>query len=301
MRGLVLFGAAACALTALGCGDAEDAHSGAAEPFRVANGQFFEGQFPSADGGPAIDGPDSVRSSVVQAGFTGKKIGGLTAESSLSVALALDGLGDGYWVVPVGAPDPQTKQLTWQAICDFGREIPKGTQTLKLAAADRAGRFGKFVGLRLTMLPFVPEGRVVASLEWGNDADLDLHLIGPSGKELDPKHPNTALLGADGAEASGSGTLDHDSNAGCVPDGYRSEHVVWASDTSEPPEPGTYVVRADLFNACGRPATDFVFRLYRDGKLDIEQAGRLLDSQADGGGPGSGLFVTEFEILKGTE
>jgi hypothetical protein len=289
------------ALVATGCGNSATASSGAAEPLRVTGGQFFEGAFPAPTGGPNVEVPDTVRTSVVAAGFTGKKIGGLTPADSLSVALALQGLGHGYWVIPVGSPDPLSNELTWTAVLDFGHDIPAGDQLLLLAAANRDGHFGRSVSQHLTVLPIRPTGHVVASLRWGNNADLDLHIVSPSGKEEDPKHPNTGDLIDAGADAGlppeGSGKLDLDSNAGCVIDGYRNENVVWEADAGAP-EPGTYVVRVDLFSACGQPAADFVFDLYIDGQPQPDQhkVGRLLDIQADGGGPGSGLFVTEFTL-----
>jgi hypothetical protein len=66
--------------------------------------------------------------------------------------------------------------------------------------------------------------------------------------------------------------------------------VVW----SDNPEVGTYTVRVDMFSACSQPAATFVFSLYVDGTQVLRKTGRLLDIDADGGGPGSGLFVTEF-------
>ncbi len=300
MRALALIGCAALALSVVGCGDSESAQSGAREALRVSNGQFFPGDLPAANGGPAIDGPDGVRNTVVAAGFTGKKIAGLAPLGSYAVAMTFKDLDQGYWVVPVGSPDPLTGELSYSANCDFSRDIPAGDHQMSLAAIDTGGHFGRALGLNFTMLPFVPDGSVVARLEWNNDADVDLHIVGPSGKELDPKHPNSGTLDKDGNAPAGSGTLDRDSNANCVADGYRSEDVVWTDnpDTTEveTPGPGTYVVRADMFNACGRPATTFVFKLFVGGELVKQQAGRLLDIDADGGGPGSGLFVTEFTL-----
>ena len=80
-----------------------------------------------------------------------------------------------------------------------------------------------------------------------------------------------------------------DSNASCVQDGYRMENVVW----SDAPEVGTYVVNVDMFSACGAPAATFSFSLYVDGQEIVHKVGRLLDIDADSGGPG--LFVTEFK------
>jgi len=294
---LSLIAASLCAFGVTGCGDSERASSGANEPLTVSNGQFFEGSYPTDQGGPAITSTAGIRNTIIPAGTVNKSIGGNAAEGALSVAVALDGLSSGYWVVPVGAPDQETKgELTWKTVCNFSHDLPAGPQKLLFAAANRDGKFGAQRFLDVTATPFRPEGHVVASLSWGNDADVDLHLISPSGKELDPKHISTTDFDKGTMmPAAGGGTLDRDSLANCQPDGRRSENVVWATDASEPPEAGTYTVIAHLFNACGRPATSFSFDLYIDGKATEHQAGVLLDIDADNG-TGPGLYVTQFSL-----
>lgn len=279
------------------CGDSVDASSGAGEPLIVNNGQFFLGAFPAERGGPAITSLSGYRSTIIPAGTVSKGIGGSAGPGALSIAVALDGLGEGYWVTRVGSPDQEMPgDLTWKTVCTFAPSIPAGTQQLRFAAANRDGQFGPQRTLEVVTLPRRPEGHVVASLTWGNDADLDLHLIGPSGKELDPKHPSSTELDDAHQPLPGAGTLDRDSNANCVPDGYRAENVVWPVDAAAPPEPGTYTVRVDLFSACARPAANFAFDLYIDGRRTVHQAGILLDRDADNGGPGSGLYVTQFTL-----
>ncbi len=294
-----------CALSALsltlsGCGDSSSAHTGLAEPLRVTNGTYFEGDFPATKTTSPQVAQINIRNTEFAAGTAGKGITGLADSKSQSVALGLQGLSHGYWVVPVGAPDLMTiGTFTWSANCDFSRDIPVGMHDLDVAAADESGHFGPLMTASLNIQPFIPAGHVVASLSWGVDADLDLHLVGPSGKELDPKHPNSTQLfdaGDDkGMPMPGNGLLDHDSLASCYPDGLRTENVVWTDN----PEEGGYLVRVDMFNACGKPSASFVFSLYVDGKRVLEKHGRLLDLNADGGGPGSGLFVTDFSC-KGT-
>jgi hypothetical protein len=237
------------------------------------------------------------RSTIIPAGTVAKSIGGNAAQGALSVAVGLEGLGSGYWISPVGAPDQETKgELTWKVICNFAHDLPAGPHNLLFAAANRDGKFGPKSLLEVTSLPFLPQGHVVASLTWGNDADVDFHLISPSGKELDPKHiSTTAIDDSTMKPLPGGGTLDRDSNAGCVPDGRRTENVVWASDATEPPEAGTYTVKVHLFNACGRSATSFAFDLYVDGKASQHEAGILLDQDADNG-TGPGLYVTQFTL-----
>lgn len=292
---LSLLGGLACALLAMGC-SSESAGVGIQEPLRVSNGQFFPGDLPADTGGPALSALDGLRATLIPPGFTGKKIGGRAGESAYTVAMRFADLGSGYWVLPVTDRDPQTNELTWTATCDFARDIPPGEHLLQVVSADGNGRFGPVTTQRLTMQPLVPDGDIVASLEWGNDADLDLHITSPSGKEIDPKHPNSTTVDEEGVPLAGNGVLDRDSNPACVTDGYRTENVVWPNGAAEPPEAGTYAVRVDLFSACGKPATNFVFKLYRGGQVTMQTAGRLLDSQADGGGAGSGLFIGEFTL-----
>lgn len=298
-RTLSLLAASLLAYGAIGCGDSERASSGANEPLTVSNGQFFEGSFPTDSGGPAITSTSGFRSTIIPAGTVAKSIGGNAAQGALSVAVKLDQLGSGFWVAPVGAPDQDTKgELTWKVICNFAHDLPTGPQRLLFAAANRDGQFGATRALDVTSMPFLPQGHVVASLTWGNDADLDLHLISPSGKELDPKHISTTELDPDTMKPlPGAGTLDRDSLANCVPDGRRNENVVWAADAAEPPEAGTYTVYVHSFNSCGRPATSFVFDLYMDGQVveSEHQAGVLLDIDADNG-DGPGLYVTQFTL-----
>src|SRR3954453_12047806 len=114
-RALALLALPLLAYGAVGCGDSAEAHSGANEALTVSNGQFFEGSYPSDQGGPAVTSTSGFRSTIIPAGTVAKSIGGNAAASSLSVAVALDGLGSGYWVSPVGAPDQETKgELTWK-------------------------------------------------------------------------------------------------------------------------------------------------------------------------------------------
>ncbi len=295
MRWLLLGALGMLALATSACGDSEPAHSGKSEPLIVRNGQFFEGSFPEADPSAPLVSQLSVKNTQFVAGTVNKVFTGDAATGSQSVALALQNVSHGYWILPVGPPDVNTPgAFTWSANCDFSRDLPAGMQQLQVAASDANGHFGPAMLETLTISPFVPAGHVVASLTWGSNADLDIHIQAPSGKELNPKHPNTAELIDAGADAGlplpGSGLLDRDSNASCIQDGHRSENVVWTDN----PEEGLYAVRVDMFSACGAPAANFTFSLFVDGQRVLEKSGRLLDTDADGGGIGAGLFVTEF-------
>jgi len=60
--------------------------------------------------------------------------------------------------------------------------------------------------------------------------------------------------------------------------------------------PGSYLVRVDMASACGAAAADFVLTVRVDGAVTQTVKGRLLALQADGGGPGSGLFVAQLSF-----
>ncbi|HEY2405002.1 MAG TPA: hypothetical protein VGI10_03320 [Polyangiaceae bacterium] len=261
-----------------------------------AQAQFFEGPFPSDSGGPEVPNQLSAKDTELPAGVANQAITGIAASPAQSVAVGFQNIGHGYWVAPVGtrAAEMGGNFVNWEVDCDFSRDIPPGTQPLIFAASGADGHFGKSQALSLTFDSPIPKGHVVASLTWGNNADLDLHLVSPSGVELDPKNLNTVGVvdaGPDaGMQLPGNGRLDRDSNANCFADGFRTENVVW----SDAPEAGTYLVRVDMFNACGTPAASFKFTLYVDGLPVMVQGGQLLDIDADGGGPGSGLYIGLF-------
>jgi hypothetical protein len=282
------------------CGTSADVPSGLDQPLIVKDSnscrtaQFISGAFPPPNTAVAPVSNVAINNLGFTAGTVNKSISGLAGTDSPSVAIALKGLGTGYWIVPTSVPDPaQNFALTWGSSCDFSRTIPAGKYSLLIAAADVKGNFSPAFEQLLNISSFIPTGHVVASLSWDSAADLDLRLTNPDGKQQSPKHPNTGLPYDAGPDAGqlmpGSGLLDHDSNVSCIQDGYRMENVVWSDD----PEPGTYVVNVDMFSACSAPVANFSFSLYVDGQQVLRKVGRLLDIDADGGG--SGLFVTEFK------
>jgi hypothetical protein len=234
----------------------------------------------------------------VAQGSAGNKLNSYAAFGSKAVAIGLKSVPKGYWLVPVGllAAD-QPGFLGWDASLDFARSLPVGDQPVQCAAADVNGHFGLAQQVNYKITSFIPQGHVVASLAWGNNADLDLHVVTPGGVEVDPKNINSVGIGDGdgGTEAGvplpGNGQLDRDSNANCFADGYRTENLVWNADL---PLAGTYLVRVDMFNACGTPAANFKFTLYVEGVQVMVQDGQLLDVNADGGGPGSGLYIGKF-------
>jgi hypothetical protein len=306
MKRRAIIGFAALSL-AIGCGEvSEFAPSGAFEPFvvsyvpvsqtnagtrqdsRAVAAQFFSGELPAGADGPATT--ITNRQSAIFPGTLGKKIGGNASIEATAVAIKFKGLGTGYWVVPTTLLDADLKgTILWDAQLAIARDMPTGRQTLLAVASDADGRYGPQTEVPLLVQPLIPPGPVVASLTWDTNADLDLHIVTPDGKTLDPKHPSTAIK-VNGMFPPGTGVLDRDSNAACAIDGIRQEDVVWNSY----PAPGIYLAKVDMFSACGEPAANFAFRIYIDGVPTEPVAGRLLSIHADNGGPG--LALTNFEI-----
>jgi hypothetical protein len=292
------------ALALAGCDEGVTASRGLYEPFQVQNGQFFPGELPDGEKGPAITLLNS-QNNLLFAGQGGKKITGNAEKGATAVAVRFTDMGSGYWSVPVGAIDPATMgELTWDMSCNFSSAIVEGTHTLRFVATDADGNWGPPKDLDLLVKSVAPPGKVVISLRWDSPADLDLHLVTPSGAEIDPKHPSPAAPIDGGTYPGdpyvyppGTGVLDRDSNGSCVQDGLRQEDIVFA----DAPAPGTYLLRVDMFASCGAPAANFVVTVREDGKITQTLKGRLLDIDADNGiapgdagATGAGLFIGQL-------
>jgi hypothetical protein len=308
VRALALSGGGAALVLAAGaltlapaCGG-ESATLGIEQPIRVyacdarsvtTGPQFREGTLPDGAGAPNVIGVDISDRYLLQ-GQRGKKFSGSADPTARAVAIRLADVGTGYWVVPTRLVDPQTGNFTWEACVDFSREVAPGPHKLQLAAIDANGNFGKtFDDVELMVKSLVPTGKVVVSLRWDSDADLDLEVETPSGKTVDPKHPSTADKTDAGVDPTtpGAGKIDRDSNAACVLDGYRQEDLVFQGA----PTAGTWLFRVNMFAACGAPAANFTLSVYVDGVLERTVPGRLVDTDANGG-DGPGLFVTQLQF-----
>ncbi len=295
------FAPAAVAFLVGACGSSsESAPSGIDEPLRVRftpprtttvlAAQFFKGPLPTGSEGPAIVAVDN-RQSAVFPGEQGKRLAGNAGGTATGVGFQFEGLGTGFWVAPVLIPDNEVAgTLLFQVQLDFGRDIPPGRQLMQMAAVDADGKWGAPSETPLFFQPMQPSGAAVATLVWDSNADLDLQIITPSGQQIDAKHPSSGGF-VDGGFPPGSGVLDRDSNASCVPDGHRQEDVVW----SDAPPSGLYLAKVDMFSACGEPATNFVFRLYWQDELLSSVPGRLVSIDADNG-MGPGLAITNFQF-----
>ncbi len=325
-----LFMCVALGLTALAC-SGQPQTTGLTEPVRVGYGstrntQFRSGALPGskpltseetlshvAPQAPSIS--LNVGGSIIRESDTGFVISGSTSIEAVAVGVRFLDLGSGYWIVPVTGQDPtRPGTFTWSATLDFGTGIPAGFHPLAVVAIDGSGHGGTQAEADLCVASDIPDNlsacspatlppTSVVSLVWDTPVDLDLRVITPEGKVVDPKHPSTAVA-VDGhvdPTAKGTGIFDTDALRGCVDTGHRRENLVW----QDAPGPGTYLVYASLFDACGQASVRFTLSLNQrvpsedGGALHLadtfERTGELLAADANAGTQ-LGLFVTEFNV-----
>jgi hypothetical protein len=315
---------------ALGC-SGQSQTAGLNEPLRVGYGSTRNTQFR----GGALPGskpltnqetlshvdpqPPSislnVAGNIVRESDTGFVIGGSTSSEAVAIGIRFLDLGSGYWILPAEGQDPtRPGTFTWSATVDFGATIPPGLHPLGVVAIDGAGHGGTQAEVDLCVASDIPDNlnacspstkppTSVVSLVWDTPVDLDLRVITPEGKIVDPKHPSTALA-VDGhvdPTAQGTGIFDTDAMRGCVDTGHRRENLVW----QDAPALGSYLVYADLFDACGQSSVRFTVSLNQlapseDGGTPhlagtFERTGELLAADANAGTQ-LGLFLTEFTV-----
>jgi hypothetical protein len=298
------------------------------EPIFVHGAQFFAGDLPGTpvlpDGGapPAVAGPVvtsiGALNTTVYSGEGGKQLSGRATDSASAVGIRLGTLGSGYWVLPLGNPDPQFPgELTWGALVDFNHAITPGIQPLRVVAVDAKGVAGAQSDQNLCIAsrlpadpgsgtaddinacnPKVNPAAAVFSLVWDADVDLDLHVITPAGIDVNPKNALVVPVDAGATPPPLDPRIDRDSIAHCVPDGWRQEDLAFA----ELPASGSiFQLHANLFAACGKPSVTFTLTVYqavgtpgKDRHLvqALQRSGRLTSFDADG--DSAGLFITSY-------
>jgi hypothetical protein len=323
-RAILLVAALGAVLAWSACSGQQVSSSvGLTEPIRVESGQFLPGLLPgsappdaSVDAGAGTN-PEvtdiNVGNTAIYQGERGLIFSGHATTDAQSVGVRFADLGTGYWVIPVGGPDPSDNSLlTWQFSADFDRGLPPGFHDLLFAAIDANGSSGTQADLEVCVDTPVPDNlnicvpkrappAAVLSLQWDTPVNLDLLVETPSGATVGG---TTAPAGDGGATVADSGgpVLDHVSNANCVVDDIDQEDLVWQGT----PETGTYQVWVDLVRACGQPSVSFTVSLWLaetqpDGTKRLVQqsapiARGVLAAEQANGGAGPGLFVGDFVL-----
>lgn len=309
---------ACLALALLGCTGEVDASIGLLEPVRVIAGSFHAGSLAEAgEGTLAITSIESA-SGLVLVGERDRLVVGRTSEDAYAIGLRFAELGSGWWTVPVQDLDPSYPgERDFQLRFDVGGSVPPGSHVLALAAIDERGERGELFELEVCVRdPLLPDNlnpcdpellppALVIALSWDLDVDLDLIVDTPSGKRISAKTPTAysgeGMVPDEALEDPSLGRLLRDSNAACEIDGRNAEAVVWEEF---PSETGNYLVRADLFDACGQSGAllrAVVFRRMQrdDGTWALRETqrvdGAMFDIQASGGA-GTPLYLMTVEV-----
>jgi hypothetical protein len=320
----------ASALVSACTGPQVSANTGIEEPIVVATGQFISGPSPgftptSGEGGTSsVDGGDgnpqitdvSIPNIAIDPGAEGVALSGHATPDAQAVTVRFADLGSGYWVIPVGPPDPTDNELlSWSFNADFARALPPGFHDLVFSAIDSGGVSGAKYDLAVCVDTIVPDNlnacvpkrappAAVLSLSWDAPVNLNLVVQDPLGRGVGG--PTVAATDDGGVRANSSqanGIVDRDSNANCVIDNIDRQDVVWQTS----PPVGTYSVWVDLFSACHQPSVTFSVALWLpeprpDGGPPqlVQQSppvaqGELTATQANGG-TGPGLYVGSFVL-----
>jgi hypothetical protein len=284
----------AAALGACAGGASDDPALGAR--MRVAGAQFVRGAMPAVSPAAPVVASIDLATDTVWPGEIDKPLGGALAASATAAAIALSD-DEGYWIVPAGVPDFSAPGLpTFHASASFATTLSPGPYALQVRAVDANGAFGAPTTQTLTALaappsiaaPRTTDAALVVSLAWDTEADLDLHVVDPSGSEIYHGAPRTTS-----ADGGVGGVLDFDSNAGCLLDGRRQEDVTWAAT----PPAGHYQVLVDTASLCGQAIAHWTARAALRGAPVGSASGVSLDS--DTWGPhdrGAGLLALQFDV-----
>jgi hypothetical protein len=179
-----------------------------------------------------------------------------------------------HWELALGAPVTSVTVLLVIAV-----EMPKTVFRLDIAGGG-ASNTGPYLSTDLGVI-FVGTGEIQTNVTWDTRADVDLHLIDPSGKEI---------YYASRSSPTG-GELDLDSNAACGTDGPRAENIYWGDGIIVPR--GEYILRVDYWSSCGATATNYTVTINLRGMPPRILTGTLTGG-GSGGAAGAGKTIAVF-------
>ena len=300
--------ALALALACAGCGMTASPDPGLGDAIFVDGAQFRPGAFPRASGGPGVLQVASAHATIV-IGENREALRGVLDPAARAVIVGVDG-ARGAWIVPAGPPDVDTPtDASLHAVYGVTPALGPGPFTLEVAAVDARGRIGDASTVHLVAADSPPPmGELVVSLEWTGAADLDLHVVDPTGGEAWEGHPNTwqqpppGTPGVDPCAWATGGILDVDANMDCARAGNPREDVIWTprmcqSSTLQPVIPvGTYTVRVEARAMCGDASEPWAVSVYRAGVLIGAARGIATEDDVDyePHGAGSGITALAF-------
>ena len=225
----------------------EDVISGVTDAGGTVHATLNRGAPPAASGGTTVTA--SGIAVMINGGSSVQTLAGSAAFSR--VILAVDGL-DGWYDLTLPA-----SAASADVILSASTLASSGTINVRYGVGD-AGGVGPQASQSIRFLQ-VGSGDIQISVSWTDSADVDLHVIDPSGEEIFFGHKTSAS----------GGTLDLDANAACSPNEssparvfYSNENVVWP--IGQAPN-GTYKVILDYWSDCGVAQTDWVATVQRQG------------------------------------
>lgn len=202
---------------------------------------FHEEAAPAGNaGGPAAN--VTVLGSAIPGGSAQVQVTAPNAFQRIIVALADV---DGYYEINLNsAVTSATLALA------LSENVDDDALFTRFAVGTSGGSLGAFDEATVAVQS-VGTGDVQVSVSWNSNADVDLHVIDPSGEEI--------YYGNDIGE---NGELDLDSNAACDLDNVRNENITFAA----PAPRGTYQFYVDLWSACSTTSTNWVVTVRRKGQ-----------------------------------
>ena len=235
--------------------------------------QHMDGQPPPAGTGPSVTGPATLQ------GITGgsSQLELVGSAGFQTVVILVDGVEGYYQATLPGSVTSATALVT----------VASRPPTLNLdgayAVAGADGIFGPYNGTAINVIR-VAGGDIQVSVTWDTEADVDLHVVDPSGEEIYYGHRTSAS----------GGELDIDANAACSTSEFFQENVGWAPSTALS---GQYIVRVDYWSACGATETNyFVTVALRPGSPggSVQTFSGTFTGTGTGGGAGDGTQITSF-------
>lgn len=260
------FSAGFIALSLLASCDSEPYLVGLDEPIIAQNAELKRGELDEGSEDNARVTSLELGFGVLKPGAVGATVKGRTSDNAYAIAIRFADLGSGYWLKPVGAPDPTLPdELTFDFSFQAAYDITPGYHDLIAVAFDERGKPGPSYAVPVCVVSDLPDNEnacnpknepppVIISLTWDADVDLDLVIEGPGGVRYDRSHRS---------EVDRDKTLwglDIDGSVACLVDGRRRENFVFY----ELPEEGsTFLTYASFFDACGHASVRFELTVYR--------------------------------------
>ena len=221
-------------------------------------GILYAGSPPAGGSGPSATAPAALNG--ITGGSAALSLAG--AGQFRRVAVYVAGI-DGYYLVELPFELTSTK-----AIITIGGQVPIDNFGVTFALADGNGVWGIGDVTAVSVIE-VAGGDIQVSVTWDTQADVDLHVVDPSGEEI--YYGNLT--------SNSGGELDLDANAACSTSNLRQENVGWAPRTAPT---GQYIVRVDYWSSCGAVQTDYIVTVYLRS-----------DTPTVPGSPGSGVLLFE--------